>query len=337
MSRSLNRWIAIMLLTLAGCGSVTVAAEEMKTTLAAADYGRIHFNSVRRDTTIGQLYKHTAALDESIWGELRFPATMTADKVPVMVVMHSSAGITRSVHEWADFLNQMGIATFMVDSFTPRGIQRTVEDQFQLTVATTASDGLLALKLLATHPRIDASRIGIIGFSKGGIGAMTASFEKLRASLVPGDLKYALHIPFYGGCNQYGRATGAPTLMFMGTQDAYFKIEDCQKNVDTLKSLGANLKFVVYEGAMHGFDTGNPRSWVPRGQTFIKCSSPTDLDSLEARLPGADRVATSDEYRDYTKSCVSLGLTVGGDSRYRDKSRQEVKDFITQNFGLVGQ
>lgn len=336
MSGSLKRWIAITVLALTGYASSAMAAE-VKTSLGAGDTGKIYFNSAERDATYGQFYKHTAAIDDPIWGELRFPSNMTTDKVPVMVVMHGSAGVTKSVYAWVEFLNKMGVATFMVDSFTPRGIQRTVEDQSQLNQSTTSADGLLALKLLATHPRIDASRIGVIGFSKGGYGAMTTSFEKLRASLVPGDLKYALHIPFYGGCNQYAKTTGAPILMFAGTKDDYFKIEDCQKNVDTMKSLGANLKFVVYEGALHGFDTDSPRVYVPRGQTSVRCSRALDIDRLELHIKWAEQAATPEEARSYFDSCKTTGLSAGGDAGFRDKSRKEVKDFITQNFGLVGQ
>lgn len=338
MSGSLSRWFAITVLALIGyASSAAMAAADVKTSLVAGDAGKIYFNSVGSNTTYGQLYKHTAVLDSAIWGELRFPSNMTTDKVPVMVVMHGSAGVTKSVYAWVEFFNKMGVATFMVDSFTPRGINRTVEDQSQLSVPATSADGLLALKLIATHPRIDASRIGVIGFSKGGVGAMTASFEKLRAALVPGELKYALHIPFYGGCVQYAKTTGAPILMFAGTQDAYFKIEECQKNIEILKRTGADLKFVVYEGALHGFDTDNPRVYVPRGQTWVQCLMLTDVDRLEGHIKGTEQAASREEFRDYAKSCMTTGLTVGGDAGYRDKSRKEVKDFITQNFGLSGQ
>lgn len=337
MSGSLSRWFAITVLALTGyASSAAMAAADVKTILVAGDAGKIYFDSAERNATYSRLYRHTVPIDEPIWGDLRFPDKM-GDKVPVMVVMHGSAGVNKSVYAWVEFLNQMGVATFMVDSFTPRGITRTVEDQSQLNPAATTADGLLALKLLATHPRIDASKIGIIGFSKGGIGAMTVSFEKLRASLVPGDLKYALHIPFYGGCTQYAKTTGAPILLFAGTKDSYNTVETCQTNVDILKRMGANLKFVVYEGALHGFDTGNPHAYVPRGQTWIKCSYQVDTDRLENRIKGEEQAATPDEFRDYLKSCMSLGLSAGGDSDYREKSRKEVKDFITQNFGLIGQ
>lgn len=332
MSVSFNRWIVTILLAIAS--TAAFASDEVKTTLTATDAGKIYFNSAEKDATYGQLYKHTAVFDMPIWGELRFPPNMTADKVPVMVVMHSSGGIDKRVYDWVDFFNKMGVATFMIDSFTPRGIQSTATDQSQLNISVSSADSLLALKLLATHPRIDASKIGVIGWSKGGIAAMTASFEKLRASLVPGDLKYALHVPFYGGCNQYAKTTGAPILMFTGTKDDWNTLEDCQSNVDKLKGLGADLKFVVYEGAMHGFDTENSRIYAPKAQTWVKCTRRIDLDRIETRIKGSEQVATQEEITAYSKSCMTLGVTIGGNSEYREKSRQEVKDFVTKKFGL---
>lgn len=332
---SKNRWIAFALFVLASNSTVAVAfAADVKTTLSATDVGKIYFNSAEKDANYVQVYKHTAVFDMPIWGELRFPPNMTAAKVPLMVVMHGSAGVNKSVYSWVEYLNSIGVATFMIDSFTPRGITRTVEDQSQLNPASTSVDALLALKLLATHPRIDAGKIGVIGFSKGGAASMTASFERLRASVVPGDLKYALHVPFYGGCTQYAVTTGAPILMFTGTKDDYNTPESCQKNVDTLKGLGANLKFVVYSGAMHGFDTENPRAYMPRGQSWIKCDYSVDMDHAETHLQGSKQAATHEEIRNYTTSCRSLGLSAGGDSEYREKSRIEVKEFITKNFGM---
>ena len=332
LSRSRRPWIATILFAFASFAAV--ASGEVKSSLVATDTGKIYFNSAKKDATYFQLYKHTAVFDDAIWGDLRFPSNMTTDKVPVMVVMHGSAGVTKSVYAWVEYLNSMGVATFMIDSFTPRGINRTVEDQSQLNPSATTADALLALKLLATHPRIDTSKIGIIGFSKGGTGALTASFERLRSAVVPGDLKYALHIPFYGGCTQYAKTTDAPILMFAGTGDAYHTTAECQKNVNSLKSKGANLKFVVYEGALHGFDTGNPHSYVPHGQTWIKCTDQMDMDSMKSYLHGETSVTPPAEVRDYRKSCMSLGLAVGGDDEYRERSRKEVKDFLTQNFGI---
>ena len=50
------------------------------------------------------------------------------------------------------------------------------------------ADALAALKLLATHPRIDPARIGVMGFSRGGQVALYSSLEPLRRGVIDGDL-----------------------------------------------------------------------------------------------------------------------------------------------------
>ena len=98
-----------------------------------------------------------------------------------MVIAHGSGGILAGREDaWAARLNGLGIATFVVDSFAPRGLSSTARDQSRLSTMANLADALAALKLLATHPRIDPARIGVMGFSRGGQVALYSSLEPLR-------------------------------------------------------------------------------------------------------------------------------------------------------------
>src|SRR5215831_19088001 len=66
-----------------------------------------------------------------IAGELRLPSLAT-DRLPAMVIVHGSGGILGNDDHWAHELGDMGIATFIIDGFTPRGITNTGADQSQL-------------------------------------------------------------------------------------------------------------------------------------------------------------------------------------------------------------
>ena len=85
-----------------------------------------------------------------------------------MVVVHGSSGVVRNDWEWATRLNDMGVATFVIDNFTGRGVIETATDRSRLSPVADVAGALAALRLLATHPSIDPSRIGVIGFSRGG-------------------------------------------------------------------------------------------------------------------------------------------------------------------------
>ena len=61
-------------------------------------------------------------------GELRIPRPGT-DRLPAVVLLHGSGGVTDREDIWARELNALGVATFIVDSFTGRGIGTTIADQ----------------------------------------------------------------------------------------------------------------------------------------------------------------------------------------------------------------
>src|SRR6266568_560266 len=64
-------------------------------------------------------------------GELRIPRPGT-DRLATVVLLHGSGGGGAVVDDWANWLNAAGVATFVVDSFTARGIVNTQNDQAQL-------------------------------------------------------------------------------------------------------------------------------------------------------------------------------------------------------------
>ena len=123
------------------------------------------------------------------------------DKVPAVVLVHGSGGVYNALLDfWPKQFNAAGIAVFTLDMFGPRGVQSTAEDQSQVPFAADTADAFAALKLLATHPRIDAKYIAIMGFSRGGIAALRADVERIIASQkLPDGLRYTAVIPTYPG------------------------------------------------------------------------------------------------------------------------------------------
>jgi len=67
----------------------------------------------------------------TLGGELRLPRPGT-DRLPLVVLLHGSSGVSSYVTDWVQDLNSMGFATFLIDSFTARGIVNTNFDQAQL-------------------------------------------------------------------------------------------------------------------------------------------------------------------------------------------------------------
>jgi hypothetical protein len=60
----------------------------------------------------------------TIAGELRLPKA-GVDRLPLVILLHGSGGVASSVTDWEQDLLAMGVATFVLDSFSGRGIINT--------------------------------------------------------------------------------------------------------------------------------------------------------------------------------------------------------------------
>src|SRR5438132_8516924 len=57
----------------------------------------------------------------TIAGELRLPQRVTG-RMPAVILQHGSGGVGPGPEMWAKYFNEMGVVSFVVDSFTGRGI-----------------------------------------------------------------------------------------------------------------------------------------------------------------------------------------------------------------------
>ena len=314
--RSLIAFIATALLVL---GSVMAHAE------------RIAFYSAARNIQAIQVFQGNAQYTDRIYGELQLPAK-GAGPFPAMVIMHSSRGIVSTILNWARLFNEMGVATFTVDSFTPRGLTESSAEL--LTFPADVVDALRALKAVRQDPRIDPKNIGVIGFSLGAIGAMDSAFERYRAAVFGADAgKYVFHIVFYGGCAQYAKTTGSPILTFLGTRDDFNNVDVCRKDTELLNQQGSKAELVLYDGAPHGFDTDYPYQSMQMIENYRDCRMIQNLDTFESSLVDGRRLTPEERVR-YSNSCRGYGAARGGDSKFAALARERVKSFVAEQFKL---
>ena len=133
------------------------------------------------------------------------------------------------VHEqWAEDLNAIGIAVFLLDSFSARGISCTVNDHTQLDHLAMMVAAYRALGIPSQHPRIDPNRVAVMVWSKGALAAVYASMERFRNSYAPPNVEFQAHIGLFTPCNTSYRdeqkTTEKPIRLFHGTADHYVAI-----------------------------------------------------------------------------------------------------------------
>jgi dienelactone hydrolase len=228
------------------------------------------------------------------------------------VIVHGSGGVGSREDRWADELRQAGAATFLLDSFTGRGIAFTAEDQSQLNSVAMIGDAYRALELLATHPRIDPTRIAVMGFSKGGFVALYSALTRFQRMHGPASLRFAHHVAFYPPCftTYLGdeAVTDRPIRVFHGTADDHTPVEACRAYVERLRRAGADAQITEYAGAHHGFDrpgTG-PVRYTPREQNASRC---VWEERPEGQLVNRDTGQPSS----LSNPCVVLGGHAGPD------------------------
>src|SRR5207245_7051955 len=121
-------------------------------------------------------FEHPAACRPArISASLSLPM-QAARPFPCMVILTSSAGVQRHrEHFYAQALGDAGVAAMIVDSFTGRGVRRTVADQTLVSGAQMEGDAFAALAFLRADRRIDPGRIGVMGVSKGGVATLNAA------------------------------------------------------------------------------------------------------------------------------------------------------------------
>jgi dienelactone hydrolase len=306
--------------------------------LADARTGRIEFSSVTPTGPTELVRRSYPTAGTTVTGTLVLPPAANG-RTPAMVIAHGSGGILPGREDaWAARLNALGIATFVIDSFTPRGLQSTSRDQSRLSTMANLADALAALNLLATHPRIDPARIGVMGFSRGGQVALYSALEPLRRGVIDGNLRFAAHVALYPSCSipyRAGEVSTAPILMLLGGADDYTPAAACRDYGAWFASKGAPVEVVAYDGAYHDFDIPDPLRFLPALQSARGCRAEVEVDSGTVR-----RLDTGEGLRDptaisaYFRACMQRGATIGGDPAALARAERDVAAFLLSAFNL---
>lgn len=285
-------------------------------------------------------FDHPAACRPArLTGSLFVPGA-SAGPVPCMVILTSSAGVQRHrEHFYAQALNEAGVAALIVDSFTGRGVRRTVADQTLVSAAQMEGDAFAALALLRADPRIDAARIGVMGVSKGGGAALNAAIAVRQRWRNGFPHLFDLHVAICPGATAQHRdptTHGKPMFFMLAARDDYTPAPLAVDYAERMRSAGNPLiKVKIYGAAHHGWESIGPVFDIKDAENWSCCQNLIEDDGRHF-VVAAGRAMSEPDYQAWARRhCVTKGARAGGGTpELKQRATADLLAFLqTHGFG----
>jgi carboxymethylenebutenolidase len=180
--------------------------------------------------------------------------------------VYSAATLSRRHREWGEFWAERGYVALLVDSFGPRGYpagfpKGSYEDRPPEVGEQTVRplDAYGALRYLRGRPGIIAGRIGVQGWSNGGMTVLAAMSGHAPGIAQPTpETGFRAAIAEYPGCGmeaiQGEYVSYSPILMMIASADREVSPRRCEEFARKARASGSNLELIVFAGAEHNFD-----------------------------------------------------------------------------------
>jgi dienelactone hydrolase len=306
--------VAVSLAVSLAIGACAPALQDARAHLTAQDRGRIAFATP--DTLVRGDGRLVPAGPVALTGDLTLPAG--DGPFPAVVLMHGCGGLGNAESGWVDPLVRAGYAAFVVDSLTGRGLNEVCTDSRALISFQRMPDAYGALRILATHPRLDARRLALMGFSHGGgatLGAATVWARDRYAAQAAA--AFRAFLPFYpancGTAYPERMRIAGPLRIHVGALDDWTPAGPCRELVEALRASEQDAEITLYEGAHHSFDNvGRRVTWLPNVDSAAGCR----VEAFSILGPVRDVSAA--------RGCLRKGATLGWSPAATEQARRNV-------------
>ena len=268
---------------------------------------------------------------QEVFGELVIPQDSTDNekKYPLIIGVAGSLGWGEHHYKYLEMYQEMGIATFELNSFKSRSITSTVGTQNEITMAAMILDAYRAFEVLAEHPKIDKDKVSITGWSLGGGVTLFSAWLPLKEAINK-ELSFASHLAYYPPCFINPDNTDfskAPIHILIGELDNWTPSAPCSDLVNKL-SLKTNISLTIYKDSYHSFDRDAPVIRNENAYNFSDCVF--RLDEKGNVLMNYLNIPMSNSFLQKIGfvMCVTRGVDFGGNPQAREKSFNFSKEFM---------
>jgi len=167
---------------------------------------------------------------------------------PAVVLLHGCGGIRSYQDVWTEKFASWGYVAFQVDSFGPRGLSSVCGDATLLTsiISKRSQDAYDAKTYLVGLPFVDRNRVGVMGWSHGGMTTLSVVDQKRNDS-------FRSAIAFYPYCNRPLFDFNAPLLILIGEKDDWTPANSCSMRMRSGQT-DPEVVLKIYPDSHHGFD-----------------------------------------------------------------------------------
>ena len=235
---------------------------------------------------------------------------------PLVVFAHASGGPGQFSSKYFKFNKQMamqlrkkGFAVMFLDNFSARGAKHTYIDQSQVPGYAGYIDGFMVLEYLSKDPKVNIKKVGITGWSRGGMISTIISEKRMRDALISKDLYYAAALPRSVGCYGGGFFENpqpikeTKTWMVNGEIDDVTLAAPCIEYGKKLKANGADIEVTTKKGWGHGFTADYEPEFEADAQVFNDCPGFFMRD---------DGTPNPESNYSWDDPCIKKGNTLGG-------------------------
>ena len=224
-----------------------------------------------------------------------------------------------------------GFATLAIHSFKSRNVESTVGEQASVTTAMMVADAFAAIKKVSKDNRIDASKIGITGWSLGGGVALFTAWRPIQEALSP-DIKFAAHLPIYPPCiaipDEF-EFTESPIHILIGEYDNWVPAEACTEFIGKMKDYGYdNAELTIYPQSHHSFDREGPVVMVENAYSVDNCRLVVDKDGITRTKDYRFPMSSPLLQKIGLYFCADRGSELGGNKSAREKSSIFALEFM---------
>ena len=318
-------------------------------TLKADATGLVYFQS-SSPFDLDVLLNNATTDTHTSFGTLHLPDSASLDTpVPVMVLLHGSSGLgTGREDMYAKLLNEAGIGAFILDYYGSRGLtpdMHYMAKLFAVSEVDALSDAYHALALLKTHPGVDGNKIGLAGFSYGGMAIRLAMAQRIQKAFNE-PKGFAVFADFYGPCFQVPNmlnTNGAPLLTLRGDNDGSNVLSDCKNRENEIQQAGSPVEAHVFKDAPHAWDTTDAKAQLwPDSPYIANCEvhynqpgqsllNDKPLIDLPLNAERSERIVARFLSQLDLMDCLQYGYVSGQDESITQLSNPVFLDFLERH------